>query len=167
LRIAVRSIIMAILLIFQTTLIPIFQIRGIKPDLPLVYAFCLSLTKGENIGASMGFCVGILEDIMYGRLLGFSALAKFISCYILGYSSRNIFKGPAVITIGLVFLGSLFYNLIFVTIGFMLGDLTHPLLFFLPVALPSALYNMIISPFIYSWVVKMEDFLDYYFNIKY
>jgi rod shape-determining protein MreD len=167
LRIAARFIVMTILLVLQTTLIAFFQIKGVKPDLPLVYAFCLSLTKSENIGASMGFFVGVLEDVMYGRFLGFSALAKFLSCYILGYSSRDIFKGPVVTTIGLVFLGSLFYNLIFIIIGLLLGELTHPWLFFLPVALPSALYNMVISPFIYYLVIKMEDFLDYYFNIRY
>ena len=99
-RIAVRFIVMIILLALQTTIIPFFQIKGIKPDLPLVYAFCLSLTKSENIGASMGLFVGILEDLMYGRFLGFNALSKFISCYLLGYGSHDIFKGPVVITMG-------------------------------------------------------------------
>ncbi|MGI6486644.1 MAG: rod shape-determining protein MreD [Thermoanaerobacterales bacterium] len=166
-RIAARFIVVTLLIVLQSTVLPFLHIKGIMPDIPLVYAFCLSLIKNERIGASMGVFVGIIEDIMFGRFLGYNALVKFISCYGIGYCSRTIFKGPVMITMSLVFLGSLFYNLIFVIVGTLLGEITSPWLLFIPISLPAALYNMLISPIIYYIVQKTESFFDYYFNVRY
>lgn len=159
--------IMVILLVFQSTVMELFKIGGIKPDLPLVFALCCSLVKGENMGAFMGFVNGILEDIVYGRFLGFNALIKFLTGYIQGYFTRDIFKGPAIITMGLTFLGTLVYNIIFIFLSLIFKEITNPWYFFTPIVLPSALFNMIISPFVYYAIVKIERFFDYYFNVKY
>lgn len=160
-------LIMMALFILQSTVIAFLQIAGIKPDLPMVFALCISLYKGENIGSFMGFLNGFFEDIVYGRFLGFNALVKFFTNYVAGYATKNIFKGPALMTMVLVFLGSLLYNFIFIFVNIFVREINIPINFFVPVILPSALFNMIISPFIYRGVVRMERFFDYYFNIRY
>jgi len=167
LRMVAYVLIMVILMVFQSTVMELFKIGGIKPDLPLVFALCTALVKGENTGAFMGFVNGILEDIVFGRFLGFNALIKFITAYIQGYTTRNIFKGPAIITMSLTFLGTLVYNIIFIFLSLIFKEIANPWYFFMPVVLPSAVFNMVVSPFVYYAVVKLERFFDYYFNVKY
>lgn len=158
---------MIILFLLQSTAIATFQVIRIKPDLPLIFSFCITLINGENLGSFLGLLNGLFEDILYGRFLGFSALVKFLSNYILGYSSKNIYKGPWIITMGLTFLGTLLYNLLLLIVALFLKEFNRPWNIFVEISLYTALCNMIIAPLIYNGVVKLEKFLDHYFDIKY
>ena len=144
-----------------------FQIYGVKPDLPLVFALCMAIVKGKKAGAFMGFLNGLLEDIIFGRFVGLNTIAKTVTGYILGYSSQNVYKGPAIITMGLVFISSIIYNFLFIFLGYLTKELSPSWYSFLAVTMPSSLLNMLVSPFIYLMVSRMERFFDYYFDIKY
>lgn len=165
--ILVYSLIMIILFVLQTTVVAVFQITRVNPDLPLIFSMCLILVENEKIGSGMGLLNGILEDIFYGRLLGFNAMVKFLTNSILGYVSKNIYKGPIIITMGLVFFGTIIYNLLLVILSFMTGTLAKSWGFFMPITLRSALLNMILSPLIYSGTIRLVRFFDYYFDTKY
>lgn len=166
-RILAYVTIMLVLLLVQSTLISFIQVWGAKPDLPMVFALCMSMIRGEKIGAVTGFFNGFLEDILFGRFLGLNTIVKSATSYILGYGSRNIYKGPAILTMILVFLGSIIYNILFMFLAFLTNEINRPWYFFLPIAIPSSFLNMIISPIIYFAVSKLERFFDYYFDIKY
>lgn len=166
-RMAAYVLIMCVLVVFQSTAMELLKIGGIKPDLPLVFALCTALAKGESMGAFMGFINGVLEDIIYGRFLGFAALIKFLTGYIQGYITRDIFKGPVILTMSFTFLGTLVYNIIFIFLSLIFGEIANPWYFLMPIVLPSALFNMVVSPFVYCAVIKIEKFFDYYFNVKY
>jgi len=157
---------MVFLFVLQSSVVSFLPFDG-KPDLPLIFALCISLYKGENLGAFMGFLNGIFEDIVYGRFLGFNALVKFLTNYFAGFATRDIFKGPALMTMVLVFLGSLLYDFFFILTNLFVNELNYAWYHFVPIALSSAIFNTVISPLVYKGVVKLERFFDYYFNIKY
>lgn len=163
----VYSLIMVILFILQTTVVAVFQITKVKPDLPLIFSMCIIIVENEKIGSSMGLLNGVLEDVFYGRLLGFNSMVKFLTNSILGYVSKNIYKGPIIITMGLVFFGTVIYNLLLVILSFMTGTLAKSWGFFIPITLRSALLNMILSPLIYGGTIRLVRFFDYYFDTKY
>lgn len=166
-RILINFFIMIFLVFIQSTVMELFKINGVKPDLPLVFAICVALLKGENLGAFMGFINGFLEDIMYSNFLGFNSLVKFLTGFLSGYFTQDLYKGPAVITMGLTFLCSVVYHMIFIIISIFLKALDNPWSSFAPTVLPSALFNMIISPVVYHLLIKIEKFFDYYFDVKY
>lgn len=166
-RFVAYFLVMVLTLILQSTVVSIFQIGGAKFDLPLVLVICVALTKGEKFGATFGLIFGLLEDMMYGRLLGFYAIIKFAVGYLLGYFSKDIFKGPIIITMGITFFVTIVYNLLFMFLCYLTGECARTWHYFLPTVLPVAILNMIISPFIYRRVNKIEHFFDYYFNTKY
>ncbi|MDI3480492.1 MAG: rod shape-determining protein MreD [Tepidanaerobacteraceae bacterium] len=166
-RMIAYVLIMCTTVVLQSTVMELFKIRWVKPDLPLVFALCTAMVKGENMGAFMGFINGILEDIVYGKMLGFAALIKFLSGYIQGYITRDIFKGPVFLTMIFTFLGTLIYDIILIFFSLIFGQIRPPWYFFIPIVLPSALSNMLISPLVYMAVVKIEKFFDFYFNVKY
>jgi rod shape-determining protein MreD len=155
------------LLLVQTTISNFFCIYGVKPDLPLIFALCMAMVKGEKAGALTGFLNGFLEDVLFGRFLGLNTIIKSVTSYIVGYGSRNIYKGPVIITMALTFVGSVIFNFLFMILAFLTREVTQPWYSFLSIVIPSALLNMIISPLIYHGVFKMERFFDFYFDIKY
>lgn len=155
------------LLLIQTTLSNFIWIYGVKPDLPLVFALCMAMLNGEKAGALTGLFNGLLEDILFGRFIGLNTIAKSVTGYIVGHGSRDLYKGRVIITMALVFIGSVIFNFLFMILAFLTGEAGQPWYHFLSIAIPSALLNMLISPLIYLGVSKMERFFDYYFDIKY
>jgi len=160
-------LVLGALFLIQTTLSNFIWIFGLKPDLPLVFALCIAIVNGEKAGALTGLLNGILEDIFFGRFIGINTIAKSAAAYLVGYGSQNLYKGRTLITMTLAFTGTVVFNLIFVIVAYLTGELVRPWHQFLSITIPSSLLNMFISPLIYIGVVKMERFFDYYFNIKY
>jgi len=151
----------------QTTIFNFTWIFGIKPDLPLVFALCIAIANGEKVGAATGLFNGFLEDVFFGSFIGISTVAKSATAYIVGYGSQNLYKGRTIITMALAFIGTVIYNLFFVIVAFLTGELVYPWYQFFTIAIPNALLNMLISPLIYQGVVRIERFINFYFDIKY
>ncbi|AEE91682.1 Rod shape-determining protein MreD [Tepidanaerobacter acetatoxydans Re1] len=166
-RTIVYVLVLGVLVLVQTTLSNFIGIFGVKPDLPLVFALCMAMVKNEKAGALTGLMNGFLDDILFGRFLGLNTIAKSIAGYVVGLGSRNLYKGRVVITMVLVFTGSVIFNFVFMTIAFLTGELIHPWRNFLPITVASSLINMFVSPLIYIGTYRMERFFDYYFDIKY
>jgi len=143
------------------------RIFGVKPDLPLVFALCIAIANGEKAGAATGLLNGILEDVFFGRFVGISAISKTATAYLVGYGSQNLYKGRTIITMALTFMGTVLFNLCFVIVAYLTGEMSYPWHQFFSISIPTALLNMIISPIIYQAIARMERFIDFYFDIKY
>ncbi len=160
-------LVLGALFLVQTTLSNFIWIFGLKPDLPLVFALCTAVVNGEKAGAAIGLLNGFLEDIFFGRFIGANTIAKTIAAYLVGYGSHNLYKGRTIITMVLAFFGTFMFNFFFVIVAYLTGELVNPWHQFFSITIPSSLLNMFISPLIYRGVVKVERFIDYYFDIKY
>lgn len=114
-----------VLLLVQTTLSNFIYIYGVKPDLPLVFAYT-AMVKGEKAGALTGLLNGFSEDILFGRFLGLNTIAKSVTGYIVGHASRDLYKGRVIITMALTFIGSVIFNFLFMLLTFLTGEASHP-----------------------------------------
>ena len=67
-----------LLLLFsiQTTLLDLFSIGGVTPDLALIFVVYCGIHFKKNGGARMGVFVGFLQDTLSGGLLGINTLSK-------------------------------------------------------------------------------------------
>ena len=108
-----------ILLIVQHTLVPFISIKGISPDILLIFVLYWSGTKHRTYGVMIGFTAGLLQDLAGVGTTGVFALCKAVAAYA-GYSfpmsrhEKNIL--PWSITL---FIGSILHYsiLIFVLFG--------------------------------------------------
>ncbi|NPV29291.1 MAG: rod shape-determining protein MreD [Firmicutes bacterium] len=100
-------------LIFQTTIIPFFQLRGVVPDLLLVLIVFTALFYGAGAGGAAGFAVGFARDLLVGRCYGLQALSGFVAGYAVGCLEGKVFKENPLVSLFLVFSGSLLSGLIF------------------------------------------------------
>ena len=79
------TFITVILIIIQTTVVKLISLEGITPDLLVIWVVYLTLIEGQFSGTIIGFCVGLLFDLMTGSFIGLSALTKTICGFLTGY----------------------------------------------------------------------------------
>ena len=107
------------LLILQLTLIPLFSIENIVPDLTIILIVLIGMRRGQIQGAVYGFLFGLFLDIFTGGLIGSAMFSKTLAGFIAGYFySENLEESSGLDFkfIGIVFLcasiDSFFYSLL-------------------------------------------------------
>jgi len=137
-------------LLLQTTIFSHASIAGVKPDFVLIFVLFTAVLEGPQRGVFFGYTLGLFEDIITGRFIGMNALSKGLTGLFIGWFTGRTYSENLLVPIISVFLGTLLNGLIF----FMLGKITGlnwgiSLLFWK--AIPMAIYNMCLVPFIYSY----------------
>ncbi len=154
-RLIIISLIIILNLILQSTVFQWFEIYGVVPNTALILVISFSIYLGKNKGATLGFFVGLLQDIILGRIIGLNAFMFMIIGYVVGLMDQKIFKENLLIPFILTAVGTLFYETINLLLIFLLGykielfDIIKKMLFI------EVLYNSIFSPFIYFYVSKL------------
>jgi rod shape-determining protein MreD len=65
-----------LLLIFQTTWLPLFPIQRIRPDLLLIFTLYLAFLFPPILGGILAFFMGYLMDVFSGNTLGFYTFSR-------------------------------------------------------------------------------------------
>lgn len=76
----------------QTSILPLLAYQGIAADLMLLLLTSVAFLRGARIGAFLGFCLGLMEDLASGTFLGMNALSRLILGYAIGRCSAQLFK---------------------------------------------------------------------------
>lgn len=69
---------------FQITLLNLFSIRGVKPDLVVLFVVARAVVEGPTAGVAWGFTLGFILDALSGGLAGMGALAYSLAGFISG-----------------------------------------------------------------------------------
>ena len=77
----VAFVVLAVLVI-QSTLVPLIRIGGVAPDVLLVYMIIWCSHHERSQGVVLGFCGGMIQDLVGGGTLGVYALSKSLACYV-------------------------------------------------------------------------------------
>ncbi|WP_055078273.1 rod shape-determining protein MreD [Lagierella massiliensis] len=76
--------------LLQTVLFNRINIFGINPNITIPIVVALSLGFGAYTGGFSGLVIGLLEDILFGNVLGVRALIYFVIGFLIGYSEMGI-----------------------------------------------------------------------------
>jgi len=115
------SIIVVVLIAIQLTLIPLVSIKGIIPDLIVIYVVIFSLRNGQLKGPFFGFLVGLFFDLFSGGLLGSAMFAKTLAGFIAGYfykedDEEDIFSNSVLFT-SIIFTSALIDSFFYAFLG--------------------------------------------------
>lgn len=135
----------------QTTVFSYISMKGIIPDLVLIFVAFFALLNGSRNAAVYGFLCGLLEDLYLGLFIGINALSKGITGYVVGILEGRVFKenlfvgilsviiGTCINSMCLLILSLISYNIfhldgnIFASIGY------------------QTIYNVLLAVPIYAW----------------
>jgi len=150
------SLIIVFNLILQSTVFQWIKIYGVLPNTALILVISLAIYNGKNKGAIIGFFIGILQDIIFGRIIGLNALIFMIIGYLVGLMDKKIFKDNLIIPFILTALATVFYESINLLLIFSLGYRIELFNVLKKMLITEVTYNSILSPIIYFYVSKLS-----------
>ncbi len=74
-----------VLLIVQANLVDMISLKGITPDLLLIFIVYLAVKEGQMYVLPWGFSLGLVLDLSTGTVIGLSALSKTVAAFTAGY----------------------------------------------------------------------------------
>jgi len=151
-------------LILQSTAVPYIAILSVKPDLPLLVLFYMSIRFGMMPGVFVGFFLGLGHDLFSSALLGQNALAMSVVGFICGIFNERVMRLDPVMRAVLILAAFLVNDIIISLVhimksgasaGTLLGEL-------LVATLPRAAYTLVFAliPFIWVNIIKPPRMVD-------
>ena len=138
------GIILVLLLSFQTTLLDLFSVYGVRPDLALILTVYCAIILEEHPGIAVAFTIGFLQDCLSGGLLGVNTLSKsLIGFAFANLKTKLVLEGPVPVGTFLA-IASIFDGLIYYLTSLVLFQ-QAPLDQFFPTLLIFALYNALVG----------------------
>jgi len=160
LKILVYGICLFIIMIIQSTVLNSLAIFGVKPNLVLVFVISVALIRGGTEGAYMGFFAGLTQDLVTGRVIGFYALIGLYIGLMVGVFNKRLYRENFLVIIFFTFAATIVYELCVFFFGIYLNSGNGFLYAFGMTILPETLYNVIISVFMYVFVMKLSDMFN-------
>lgn len=99
--------VMLISVSFQSTVIPVLSIGGIRPDFVLVVVISAALTGGRETGVLCGAFGGILQDLLSAGPFGLNTLSKMLLGLVFGFYERKVNQGNLLLPMVAVIAGTL------------------------------------------------------------
>lgn len=137
-------------LLLQSSTFNSFQVWGIKPDLLLLVIVFNAFLRGYREGAFVGFCAGLLQDIITGSYIGLNALTYMAVGYLVGMAQSKLYKESSLIMMFLMLAASLAEQLLKYLLMSYTGVLISPLVALIRVIIPTAIYTALLVPFFYK-----------------
>jgi rod shape-determining protein MreD len=133
------------------------KIYNIKPNLLIVFVVSVALLRGNVEGAVAGFLVGLSQDITSGKILGLYSLLGLYLGLIMGSVNKRLYRDNFLVVIFFTFVSTGVYELVVYSIGMFTKGYTDLLFSLRWIILPEAIYNSIISLFVYAVVIKLNE----------
>ncbi len=151
----IMILLVIIILILQLTIFSYHPVYNLKPDLFLIFAINIALLTGPKMGVSVGFIMGMLQDLFLGGMFGIFTITKTVLCGLIGFGEGHFYKKN-------IFIPSLTIFIFTVIHEFLIVFLSEELILninyydaFLSRVLPLAVYNTILGVVIYFILYKI------------
>jgi rod shape-determining protein MreD len=135
-------------LLLQTTVFAEFRLGGARPELVYLVTILFAINEGPASGAIVGFSGGMAQDFLTLFPKGVTALTCTLLGYVMGLVRQYVVSPSPVFPVMLVAGGTLFGVLFNRLVAFLLGQFDTSFTYMLRIALLSALYNAILTPFL-------------------
>ncbi len=155
-KIFLYAICIFVLVIIQSTFLEYIKIYNIKPNLLIVFVIAVALLRGNVEGAVVGLILGLLQDVISGRVIGFYGLLGMYLGVIIGSVNKRLYRENFFVIIFFTLAASITYESIVFILTVFLKYNADILYSFRTFILPEAVYNSVLSVFIYIIVIKLS-----------
>ena len=145
-------VILALILVtflLQSTLRVVIPAQYSLPNLQVILTCSMGLMRGKKSGMWTGFVSGMLYDLFFGDLFGFTALCLMYIGYVSGFLYKVFFDSDIRIPMATVAVGDLAYNLLFYISEFLLGRRMRFSSWLIRTMLPEAVISVVAALFFY------------------
>jgi len=159
-RVFVVSAIVLLTFVLQSTVLRHIEIFGIRPNISLIIVVSFGILRFEKEGGIIGFFAGLLQDIIFGPVIGLNALLYMLIGYFSGKPFKKFYAEIFLIPIFLVGSSTLFFNIVYYILNFLFRARLDILYYFGTIILPETLYNVTVSLPVYFFIYVVNKYLE-------
>lgn len=142
--------------ILQSTLVNYIKVYDAKPNILVILMVSLAFLEGNPSGFYIGIITGLMQDLYFGKFIGYYTLIGLYLGLIVGMLKRSFFKDSYLIVLIVIFLSTICYeSCIYIT-----SVLIYSQHIFLSYAfrkiLIEAIYNSLLSILIYPIFIRFS-----------
>lgn len=132
--------------LLESTWLEAVSVQDVLPDLTLLLVVYFALQAGEERAMFTGVLGGIMKDVAGNARLGHHVLALVIVGYVAGRLSKRLVTDHPAVKAGLVFVASLVYGLVYVTVQYVQEPSISATYLVLTSVIPTAFYTALVTP---------------------
>lgn len=153
-------LIIFICFLIQSTILKVFELGSIRPNLLLVVVTSFGFIRGKKTGMWVGLICGLFADVFWGNLLGFYALIYVIIGYINGSFRRLFYDEDIKLPLALVGMSEMIYGLIVYLCMFMLQGEFNFSYYLFHIILPELVYTVLVTLVLYQIILYFNHRLE-------
>ncbi|MGI6778959.1 MAG: rod shape-determining protein MreD [Acetivibrionales bacterium] len=158
-KVFIYTLCILLIMLLQSTILEYTEIYGVKPNLMIVFIICVAFLRGSTEGTIVGFFTGLLQDMLFGTLLGFYALLGMYLGLFVGMVNKKLYRENLFIIVFFTFISTMLYEtcvFVLTSINTVISGQVSILFPFVKVILPEAIYNSLISVLVHIFVIKLN-----------
>lgn len=154
--------IIIVIAVLQTTFFQFININNVSPNLFIITIVSISVLQGRKEGIIYAVAFGLIQDILFGALVGYFVLIYLLAAGVSGYLYRNFYAESVVIPLTAIGLSSLGYNLIIYFTTYLLRGRIDVFYYLFVIILPELTYTVVIAVILYRLYIMYSHFIDEY-----
>ena len=143
-----------------------FNIRGIMPNLFVVFTLFVGIFIGQRIGIAVGLFVGIVIDVIIGKQVGFTGIALGIVGYVGELLDKNFDKNNLLTLLAMVAIVTFGYELVNMFYIIVRNGLNSNIFIFLIMIVVEVLFNVLLVMIFYPLIKKIGHYFEEVFKVK-
>lgn len=143
-----------------------FNIRGIMPNLFVVFTLFVGIFIGQRIGIAVGLFVGIVVDVIIGKQVGFTGIALGIVGYVGELLDKNFDKNSLLTLLAMVAIVTFGYELVNMFYIIVRNGLNFNIFIFLIMIIVEVLFNVLLVMIFYPLIKKIGHYFEEVFKVK-
>lgn len=155
-RKVILFLILILFFLLETAVLPFIPALWAKPNLLIIFVVSVSFMQGSSEGLVAGFLAGLLVDLTYGRIPGFTTLIFMYIGYFNGRYARIYFDEDVKVPLLLVTASDFVYSLAYYIAYFLLRGRTNFPGYFGSVIMPEIVSTGIFMLFLYHLLYKLN-----------
>ena len=158
-RILTIFFLITISFLLQSTVLSIYSINGMAPNLMLILTMSFGIMRGRREGMLTGLCCGFLYDVYYGSLLGPYMLLFMIISFLNGYFHKDFLMEDIMLPLFIIIVDDFVFCFVQYIFYFLLRNKTNLMFYFVNVFLPQILFTVIATIIVYRLYVLINKSL--------
>ena len=158
-RILTIFFLITISFLLQSTVLSIYSINGMAPNLMLVLTMSFGIMRGRREGMITGLFCGFLYDVFYGSLLGPYMLLFLVIGYLNGSFHKDFLMEDIMLPVFIIIADDFIFCFVQYVFYFLLRNRTNLLFYIVNVFLPQILFTVIATIIIYRLYVVINKAL--------
>ena len=108
-------------LLLQCSFFVHLSLADVVPNLLIILTASIAIINGSLEGCLVGFCCGLLLDLMFGTCIGMYAFGYMLCGYLTGIGNRLFYKEDLTFPVLMIAAADLFYGFYMYVFGFMIS----------------------------------------------